>query len=102
MAWLGKGKTVLPKRVFMFPSLTQPSLIQTKFDLVTAFRLLLNAQEDLRRHALRTIRAVLAEDGLLVVETSHMDLHASDEALDDLIRQIRTMKRGTRYYVPRA
>jgi len=38
---------------------------------------------------------------LLVVETSQLDLHASDEALDDLIRQIRSMNRGTRYYVPR-
>ncbi len=38
---------------------------------------------------------------LLVVETSHVDLHASDEALDDLIRQIRAMNRGTQYYVPR-
>jgi len=38
---------------------------------------------------------------LLVVETSHVDLHASDEALDDLIRQIRSMNRGTQYYVPR-
>jgi deoxyguanosine kinase len=38
---------------------------------------------------------------LLVVETSHVDLGASDEALDDLIRQIRTMKTGTQYYVPR-
>ena len=38
---------------------------------------------------------------LLVVETSQFDLHASDEALDDLIRQIRSMNRGTRYYVPR-
>jgi len=38
---------------------------------------------------------------LLVVETSHFDLEGSDEALDDLIRQIRTMGRGTRYYVPR-
>ena len=38
---------------------------------------------------------------LLVVETSQVDLHSSDEALDDLIRQIRTMNRGTRYYVPR-
>jgi deoxyadenosine/deoxycytidine kinase len=39
---------------------------------------------------------------LLVVETSHVDLHGSDDALDDLIRQIKTMKGGTRYYVPRA
>jgi deoxyguanosine kinase len=38
---------------------------------------------------------------LLVVETSQVDLHASDEALDDLIRQIKSMNRGTRYYVPR-
>jgi deoxyadenosine/deoxycytidine kinase len=38
---------------------------------------------------------------LLVVETSQLGLDASDEAVDDLIRQIRTMNRGTRYYVPR-
>src|SRR5258706_11696461 len=38
---------------------------------------------------------------LLVVETSQLGLHASDEAVDDLVRQIRTMGRGTRYYVPR-
>jgi deoxyguanosine kinase len=38
---------------------------------------------------------------LLVVETSQVDLHASDEALDDLIRQVRGMHRGTQYYVPR-
>ena len=38
---------------------------------------------------------------LLVVETSQFDLHTSDEALDDLIKQINSMNRGTRYYVPR-
>jgi deoxyadenosine/deoxycytidine kinase len=38
---------------------------------------------------------------LLVVETSQVDLHSSDEALEDLLRQITTMGRGTRYYVPR-
>jgi len=38
---------------------------------------------------------------LLVVETSQFDLHARDEAVEDLIRQIRSMNRGTRYYVPR-
>jgi deoxyadenosine/deoxycytidine kinase len=39
---------------------------------------------------------------LLVVETSQVDLTSSDEAVDDLIRQIRSLNRGTRYYVPRA
>jgi deoxyadenosine/deoxycytidine kinase len=38
---------------------------------------------------------------LLVVETSQLGLDAGDEAVDDLIRQIKTMNRGTRYYVPR-
>jgi deoxyguanosine kinase len=38
---------------------------------------------------------------LLVVETSQLGLDPTDEAVEDLIRQIRTMNRGTRYYVPR-
>mgnify|MGYP002784295901 CR=1 FL=1 len=38
---------------------------------------------------------------LLVVETSEFDNEISDEALDDLIRQIEQMSAGTRYYVPR-
>ena len=38
---------------------------------------------------------------LLVVETSHLDLAGSDEAVEDLIKQINGMGRGTQYYVPR-
>jgi deoxyadenosine/deoxycytidine kinase len=38
---------------------------------------------------------------LLVVETSQFDSEASDEAVDDLIRQIRSMGPGTQYWVPR-
>ena len=38
---------------------------------------------------------------LLVVETSQFDSDASDEAIDDLIKQVRAMGPGTRYYVPR-
>ncbi len=38
---------------------------------------------------------------LLVVETSQLDLEWGDEALDDLIKQLAGMGRGTRYYVPR-
>ncbi len=39
---------------------------------------------------------------LLVVETSQVELHASDDALEDLVRQMTTMGKGTRYYVPAA
>jgi deoxyguanosine kinase len=38
---------------------------------------------------------------LLVVETSQFDLSWGDEALDDLLKQLRGMGKGTRYYVPR-
>jgi deoxyguanosine kinase len=38
---------------------------------------------------------------LLVIETSHFDLSWGEEALDDLVKQLRGMGRGTRYYVPR-
>ena len=36
---------------------------------------------------------------LLVVETSEFDL--GETALDDLVKQLEGMGRGTRYYVPR-
>ncbi len=39
---------------------------------------------------------------LLVLETSQFDLTWGDAALDDLIRQLKDMGKGTRYYVPRA
>ena len=38
---------------------------------------------------------------LLVVETSQLDSDGSDQALDDLVKQISQMGAGTRYYVPR-
>jgi len=38
---------------------------------------------------------------LLVVETSQLDRTWGDEAVDDLVKQLRTMGHGTRYYVPR-
>jgi deoxyguanosine kinase len=38
---------------------------------------------------------------LLVIETSQFDLSWGDDALDDLLRQIKSMSHGTRYYVPR-
>jgi deoxyguanosine kinase len=38
---------------------------------------------------------------LLVIETSQFDASWGDAALDDLIKQLRGMGRGTRYYVPR-
>lgn len=38
---------------------------------------------------------------LLVVETSHVDREWGDPAIDDLLRQVRLIGQGTRYYVPR-
>lgn len=38
---------------------------------------------------------------LLVVETAHFPPEAGDEAVDDLIKRLRSMSGGTQYYVPR-
>lgn len=38
---------------------------------------------------------------LLVVETSELDLSWRDETINDLLKQVQAMTRGTRYYVPR-
>jgi deoxyadenosine/deoxycytidine kinase len=38
---------------------------------------------------------------LLVVDTSHFDPETDDAALDELVRQVRSMGRGTQYYVAR-
>jgi deoxyguanosine kinase len=38
---------------------------------------------------------------LLAVETSHVDLSWQDDTVADLERQVRSMGKGTRYYVPR-
>lgn len=43
-----------------------PKLIQDKFDMVTAFRFFLNAQEDLRQNAMTSIRSIMKEDGYLI------------------------------------
>jgi deoxyadenosine/deoxycytidine kinase len=38
---------------------------------------------------------------LLVVETSEFDPESDDAALDELVKQIRSMHKGTRYFVAR-
>ena len=38
---------------------------------------------------------------LLVVETSELDLTWGEQTIDDLLKQLRSMGSGTRYYVPR-
>lgn len=43
-----------------------PTLIPGPYDLITAFRFFLNAQDDLREAALRVLHGALADEGLLV------------------------------------
>jgi len=38
---------------------------------------------------------------LLVVETSQIDLSWGDDSIDELLRQLKTLTHGTRYFVPR-
>jgi SAM-dependent methyltransferase len=48
--------------------LTQPELLQKKYDLITAFRFLLNVEPEIRGRVLRRLREVIREpDGMLLV-----------------------------------
>jgi SAM-dependent methyltransferase len=48
--------------------LTQPELLQQNYDVITAFRFLLNVEPEIRRRVLRRLREVIrAPQGLLVV-----------------------------------
>jgi SAM-dependent methyltransferase len=55
--------------------LTQPELLHGKFDLVTAFRFLLNVEPEVRRKVLRRLREVIRPDGLLLVNV-HGNSHS--------------------------
>jgi len=55
-------------RLLVGDILAQPDLLQKNYDVITAFRFLLNVEPELRRRALRRLReAIRAPDGLLVV-----------------------------------
>ncbi len=48
--------------------LTQPELLRKNYDVITAFRFLLNVEPDMRRRALQRLREVIRDpEGLLVV-----------------------------------
>lgn len=46
--------------------ITQDDSINEKFDLITAFRFFLNAEDELRKEALKKMRALLKKDGYLI------------------------------------
>jgi len=46
---------------------TDPSLVKDDFDLVTAFRFLLNAQQELRESVLKSIHRIIKSEGILIV-----------------------------------
>ena len=57
--------------------LTQTDLLQDKYDLITAFRFLLNVEPELRRRVLAKLRTVVREpDGLLV-----LNVHGNSRSL---------------------
>ena len=56
--------------------LTQPELLQKRYDVITAFRFLLNVEDDVRRRVLRRLREVIREpEGLLLVNV-HGNSHS--------------------------
>jgi SAM-dependent methyltransferase len=56
-----------------------PSLLSGPYDLITAFRFFLNAQDDLRSESLRVLHNLLTDDGVLVV-----NIHGNTPSLRSL------------------
>lgn len=54
-------------RLVLGDATVDPTLLSGPYDLITAFRFFLNAQEELRADALRALHRLLADDGLLVL-----------------------------------
>lgn len=65
MAALAKAKCVR-SQISVGDICAEPTLVSGKYGAITAFRFLLNAQPSLREDVLRQLRAVIAENGILV------------------------------------
>ena len=70
-----------------------------KVQTATAYLETLNPEQ--RRAVEHGPEGGLAATPLLVIETADFDPDTNDDALDDLVRQVNGMGKGTRYYVPR-
>jgi SAM-dependent methyltransferase len=66
-----------------------PSLLDAPYDLITAFRFFLNADDGLRARALEVLRGALADDGLLV-----LNVHGNTTSLRGLSLLVRPFRRN--------
>jgi len=66
-AMLDRARDRVPRATLVLGDIAaEPSLLDRRFDLITSFRFLVNAQPDMRRDTLRRLGEVLLPDGLLV------------------------------------
>lgn len=69
------GKRCQRSRIVKGDLTRNHNLIEGKFNLVTAFRFFLNAQQELRESALKAIHKLIANEGLLIVNF-HLNPHS--------------------------
>jgi SAM-dependent methyltransferase len=66
-AMLDRARDRVPGATFLLGDVSvEPGLLDRRFDLITSFRFLVNAEPELRRDALRALAAALHFDGLFV------------------------------------
>jgi predicted RNA binding protein YcfA (HicA-like mRNA interferase family) len=75
MIELARTKCVA-SRLFVGDILAQPELIQKKYDVITAFRFLLNVEPEIRPRALRRLREIIQADGWLI-----LNVHGNSRSL---------------------
>jgi SAM-dependent methyltransferase len=75
------ARTKLPDATFIQADLTMESVDLGLFDLITAFRILGNAEQSLRRAVLATLNGLLRAGGLLLIN-NHRNPHSLASMLD--------------------
>jgi SAM-dependent methyltransferase len=80
---LAVARTKCPQTTFLLRDLTREAAAIEPVQLITAFRFFGNAQDELRRDALRALHAVLADDGVLI-----LDNHRNPWTLRNGIRRL--------------
>lgn len=100
---VAQARTKCASARFVVGDATRDDLGLGQFDLATSFRFLGNAQDDLRRVMLRTVRGLLVDDGVLIVNNHRnpdslhgrlmrlkgepLDIDLSYRKLDGLLRE---------------
>lgn len=88
------AKNKVPKAEFIRMDITREKLDIGKFDVISSFRFLLNAEPELREKALKSLRTAIDDNGVLIVNN-----HLNGTSLIGIICRIRNLIKGKEHHI---